>query len=113
MAVPARKRKSTTRVRATPKGHPTYKLKSHKQAKARCAICGNLLGGVPNLAHSGMAKLAKTEKRPERMYGGILCHSCLAGIIKDKMRLQQGLLSKEDVDFRRLKYLSRSKTALK
>lgn len=101
-----RNRQATYRNRASPSGRKVLKKKQEKQAKARCAICKKLLGGVPNLAHAQLGKLAKTQKRPERAFGGVLCHACVAQVIKDKVRLQQGLISKEDVDFRRLKFIS-------
>ena len=101
-----RDRNASFRNRASPGGKKAQKRKADKQAKARCALCKSLLGGVPNRSHAGMSKLAKTQKRPERPFGGVLCPSCLSQVIRDKVRLQQGLLSKEDVDFRRLKFIT-------
>jgi len=54
--------------------------------RAHCPLCGRILGGVPNLRSVHMKKLAKTQKRPERAYGGILCPACLARMIKDTVR---------------------------
>jgi len=52
-----------------------------------------------------MAKLAKTEKRPERLFGGVLCSNCVKQLLKEKTRLQGGVLREEDVDLLHLKYI--------
>lgn len=105
--MPARRnRNATFRHRASPGGKPARKKKSDKPSKARCALCAKVLGGVPCRSPAGLAKLAKTEKRPERPFGGVLCSQCLSQVIRDKVRLQQGVISKEDVDFRRLKFIT-------
>ena len=101
-----RKRNSRVRTRSSPSGRLSVKRKAHRQAKARCALCDKLLGGVPNPSHSKLAKLSKTQKRPQRIFGGTLCYTCLSQVVKDKVRLQQGLISQEDIDFRRLKFIS-------
>ncbi|WP_373286765.1 hypothetical protein [Sulfodiicoccus acidiphilus] len=46
---------------------------------ARCSSCGKPLRGVRD---SG----AKTEKRPERPFGGYLCHRCLEAAIRAGVR---------------------------
>jgi len=69
--------------RRTPSGVTVvhYELRSANVAK--CSSCGVQLGGVPRL---NLRKLAKTEKRPERIYGGTLCHRCLASLLKEAAR---------------------------
>jgi large subunit ribosomal protein L34e len=106
-----RNRQGTFRNRASPGGKKVLKKKSEKPSKTRCALCAGVLGGVPCRAPSQLNKLAKTEKRPERPFGGVLCPKCLSQVIRDKVRLQQGIISKEDVDFRRLKFISSLKKA--
>ena len=108
-----RNRNANFSLRSSPGGRPSRKRKPGKQAKARCALCKTLLGGVPNRSHSDLAKLSKTHKRPERIYGGVLCSGCVAQIVKDKVRLQQGLISREETDFRRLKFITGAKHAAK
>lgn len=101
-----RNRHGNFRNRASPGGKPVLKKKSAKQARILCALCKAKLGGVPHGTHAEVSKLAKTEKRPERPFGGVLCPRCLSQVIRDKVRLQQGLISKDDVDFRRLKFIT-------
>jgi large subunit ribosomal protein L34e len=104
-------RQGTFRHRVSPGGKKVLKKKSEKPSKTRCALCAKPLAGVPCRAPSQLNKLSKTEKRPERPFGGVLCSKCLSQVIRDKVRLQQGLISKEDVDFRKLKFITSLKKA--
>ena len=70
----------------TPSGRIVIRLKKKKPKKAKCAICKKPLHGVPRLIPSKMKKLAKTKKRPERLYGGYLCSRCLKDFLKGKIR---------------------------
>ncbi|MFH1649361.1 MAG: 50S ribosomal protein L34e [Candidatus Woesearchaeota archaeon] len=47
-----------------------------KPAQARCGQCQKVLHGIPRGRPYQIAKLAKTERRPERPYGGVLCSAC-------------------------------------
>ncbi|MEM4691631.1 MAG: 50S ribosomal protein L34e, partial [Desulfurococcaceae archaeon] len=38
------------------------------------------------LNSSELRKLAKTEKRPQRTYGGVLCVNCLEKLLKKTIR---------------------------
>ncbi len=70
--------RSLARVKKkTPKGRIVIHYIKRKPAKAKCAICKKPLLGVPNLPPNKLRKLSKTQKRPERPYGGYLCPSCL------------------------------------
>jgi large subunit ribosomal protein L34e len=69
---------------------PGKRLKIHLKKKkpkiAKCAICKRPLHGIKKLSSSELKKLSKTEKRPERIYGGYLCSSCLKELLKEKVR---------------------------
>jgi len=69
-----------------PSGVSRLHIKRKKVNAAHCKECGKELGGVPNLRSYQMRKLAKTEKRPERMYGGVLCGNCVKEKIKNAVR---------------------------
>ncbi len=69
-----------------PSGVAVVHYELRKVSAARCSICGAQLGGVPRLNPSSLRGLTKTEKRPERIYGGTLCHRCLANILKEAAR---------------------------
>jgi large subunit ribosomal protein L34e len=100
---------SKGRSAKTPGGRVNVTYKPKKPSKAICAICKINLKAVPNRSNSGMAKLAKTEKRPERMFGGVLCGNCVRELVKEKIRLESGIYSREDIDIKHLKYLDMMK----
>ncbi|MGC9181363.1 50S ribosomal protein L34e [Thermogladius sp.] len=70
----------------TPGGELRVHYEKRRPSSAHCAICGRPLNGVPRLRPSQLRKLAKTEKRPERIYGGVVCPSCLAKLIRRSVR---------------------------
>ena len=47
-----------------------------KPKNAKCSKCGYMLHGVPRELPYKMRLMAKTKKRPERPFGGIMCSSC-------------------------------------
>ncbi|MCD6414839.1 MAG: hypothetical protein J7L23_04410 [Candidatus Diapherotrites archaeon] len=64
-----------------------------------CAICGSKLHGVSK-------STAKTRTRPERLFGGILCHKCVEQVITYKTRVEDGLTKPKDIDIRYRKYVN-------
>ncbi len=72
--------------RRTPGGRTVVHYEPRKPSVAKCALCGRPLNGVPRLRSSRLRRLAKTEKRPERPYGGYICHRCLAKAFKASIR---------------------------
>ena len=61
-----------------------YKLRKPKNA--HCARCKDVLKAVPRLRPKKMQKVAKTKKRPQRMFGGVLCSRCARREIISKAR---------------------------
>ncbi len=61
----------------TPGGRTVYHKIKKKTSYARCCICKKPLSGVPRVRPYKLKSMAKTKKRPERMYGGVLCPRCL------------------------------------
>ena len=64
-------------ARRLPGGETKVFYIRRKHYKARCAICGRLLGRIP-VDPDVIRRGAKTLKRPERPYGGVICPDCLA-----------------------------------
>lgn len=83
---PALRSRSQRRVhKRVPSGESRVFYDRSYSYVAHCSICGKPLGGVPRdlrLIRHG----AKTEKRPERPYGGTLCPSCLVLAYKVVLR---------------------------
>ncbi len=85
MPKPAQRTRSFRRKRVTTPGG-TVKIHYTKKQPgiARCAVCRKPLHGVPRMLPSGINKLRKTQKRPDRPFGGNLCASCT----KEKAKLK-------------------------
>ncbi|MBI5229143.1 50S ribosomal protein L34e [Candidatus Micrarchaeota archaeon] len=91
--------------RKSPSGKAIVFYKRRKPSHAVCALCGSKLGGVPKGRPSEIGKLSLTEKRPERLFGGVLCHACCETVLKEKTRLTEGVVSEKDLDLLHLKYI--------
>ena len=70
----------------TPGGRVVTHYVKPKFGKHHCAACGSVLEGVPRVRVAEMRKLGKTERRPERPFGGVLCSSCLRRKIINEAR---------------------------
>ncbi len=87
MVRPALRSKSLRRIhKRTPGGRHVVHYERRRPGPARCARCGRPLNGVPRLRPSKLRALPKTAKRPERPYGGVLCPSCLAELLRQQVR---------------------------
>ncbi len=87
--------------RRSPSGKRVVIYKKRIPGVGHCALCGCKLHGVPRIKQ----RLAKTEKRPERVFGGVLCGKCVALVVRDRTRLKTGLASRESVPIARLKWI--------
>ncbi len=76
-------RKIFTKV---PGGRTSVQYKRKKPKMAKCSNCGDVLKGVPHELPYKMRTLAKTKKRPERPFGGLLCSRCMRLEIINKFR---------------------------
>jgi large subunit ribosomal protein L34e len=63
--------------RKIPGGETVTKFRERRPKQAHCAGCGNVLHGIPRMFVVDAKRASKTEKRPERPYGGVLCSACL------------------------------------
>ena len=52
----------------------------------RCGSCGDVLKGIPRLRPIRFAALSKSEKRPQRPFGGVLCSACARVALKAAAR---------------------------
>ena len=69
-----------------PGGRTVIHFKKKKPGKAHCAECGSVLAGVPRESSLKMKNMAKTAKRPQRAFGGVLCSKCARKKIIDQAR---------------------------
>lgn len=63
--------------RKAPGGRPSIQYKRKKPQAPRCYKCGTVLPGVARQRPFKMRQMPKTQKRPERPFGGVLCSRCM------------------------------------
>ncbi len=86
MPIQPQRTRSLVRIKKkTPSGKIVIHYRKRKPAKPKCAICKKPLLGVPKDLPYKIKKLSKTQKRPERPYGGYLCSSCMRKKILEKV----------------------------
>ena len=91
MVRPMYRSRSLRRVmKRTPGGRVVIHFERDRRTVMKCGRCGRILNGVPT-TNALRRKLAKTQKRPQRMFGGVLCPKCLAEILKLAVRGQLGI----------------------
>ncbi|MEM0025904.1 MAG: 50S ribosomal protein L34e [Zestosphaera sp.] len=71
--------------RRTPGGRTVVHYRRSKSHVAVCGICGSRLGGIPESTNV-LKKTTKSSKRPERLFGGVLCPSCLSLALRLSVR---------------------------
>ncbi len=71
-----------------PGGESRIHYKERAPSKAKCAGCKAELKGTPNKRVPLMKKLSKTEKRPERPFGGYYCSKCMREHLRKKLVLK-------------------------
>lgn len=54
--------------------------------KAVCGSCGTVLKGISARNPISFKKLPKSQRRPQRAFGGVLCSRCARATIKAKAR---------------------------
>jgi large subunit ribosomal protein L34e len=87
MPAPRQKSRSLRRVFVkTPGGKTVLHYRKRKPGKAKCGSCGTILKGVPRERPFKMENMAKSKKRPERPFGGVLCSKCMRNLIKEQAR---------------------------
>lgn len=105
MAFVKRGKSARARSRVSPSGRALKIFKLKKPSPARCGLCGAALHAVPRRAAPELAKLSKTERRPQRLFGGVLCSRCVAQVLKEAARLKYGVVKREDIPVTHLKYV--------
>ncbi len=105
MAAPRERRLKKIKVR-TPGGRVVIRFRREKPSKHKCAICGNELFGVPHgKTPSQVRKLSKSERRPERVFGGVLCSNCARKVIELAVYVKSGAKKIEELDIRYKPYV--------
>ncbi len=105
MPAPHQRRMKRKKVR-TPGGRVKEVYLKPKTGKHVCALCGKQLHGVPHGKRpSEVRKLSKTERRPERIFGGVLCSECTRKVIEVAAFVRNGVMEMSEVDIRMREYV--------
>jgi len=87
MVAPRQRSRSLRKIYVkTPGGKTTVHYKRQKPSIAKCGKCGSKLKGVVRARPYKMKKMAKSKKRPERPYGGVLCSNCMRKLFIEKAK---------------------------
>lgn len=60
--------------------------RKRKPKQAHCAKCRKPLKGVARGRPYQIKKISKTQRRPQRPFGGMLCSKCMRDKIKEQVR---------------------------
>jgi len=105
MPGPNEKFKKHKKVRS-PRGIIKRTLVKKKTGMHKCAICKEMLHGMPHGKRVfEVAKLSKTERRPEAPLASMICPVCRKEIYLSAVMLKYNLLTKDEVDYRYTKYI--------
>ncbi|MBI2541096.1 50S ribosomal protein L34e [Candidatus Woesearchaeota archaeon] len=87
MPAPRLRSRSLRRIfRKVPGNRVSLQYREKKPKPAKCGNCGAVLKGIPREMPYRMRGIAKTRKRPERPFGGVLCSRCMRQKMIDKAR---------------------------
>ncbi|MFN4133456.1 MAG: 50S ribosomal protein L34e [Candidatus Hadarchaeales archaeon] len=64
-------------------GRPREHFRRKAPKGATCGMCGRPLSGIPRVVRA----LPKSQKKPNRPFGGNLCSSCMREILKERARV--------------------------
>ncbi len=90
--MPAPRHRSRSKKRKniiTPGKISKIHYKKHGTSQKKCA-CGAPIKAIPRLRGPHMHKVSKIKRRPNRMYGGFYCPSCLNKKLKTSIRESLG-----------------------
>ena len=99
-------RRKERKFSRTPGGKTVTSFFKGKASKKTCALCELPLHGVAHGKRKNeVSKLSKSEKRPSRVFGGVLCASCCTEIVSEAVKVKAGIKKFEDVPFAQSKYV--------
>lgn len=87
MARPSQKSRTFRRVFVrVPSGISKLTYRKRKPSKAVCSNCGKQLHGISKGRPYQVNRQTKSKKRPERVFGGVLCSRCSKREIVNRVR---------------------------
>ncbi len=91
MSTPSRLKSRTFRrvKKVTPGNKDVTHFVKRKPGAPVCAVTGQKLHGIKPATPSGLKKIPKTSRRPDRPYGGVLSSKAMREIIREKARNEE------------------------
>lgn len=87
MVAPRYRSRTKKRIKVKlPGNRITIHYRIRAPAHPQCAGCGVVLSGVPRVKPRRLHSMSKTEKRPNRPYGGVFCSKCARKAILAKIK---------------------------
>ena len=87
MPTPKHRSRSLRKVfKKLPGGRLGIHYERKRPKRAHCASCGRALHGVPRGLPYEFKHISKTQRRPERIYGGVMCGNCTRDILISNAR---------------------------
>ncbi len=87
MVAPRLRSRSKRRIFVrTPGGGVVVHYKNRNPKQGTCPVTGEVLKGMPRALPAKMRNLAKSKKRPQRPYGGVLSSRAMRRVMIDNAR---------------------------
>ncbi|MGC8924101.1 MAG: hypothetical protein ACP5KJ_02840 [Candidatus Micrarchaeia archaeon] len=84
-----------------PGGCRRFMVKKKIKHNASCAICNTHMSSV---SYSRKEK-GKSSRKPSRMFGGYLCHTCTENLLRYKIWLKEKKIGKNEIPIEFKKYM--------
>ncbi|MEW6295428.1 MAG: 50S ribosomal protein L34e [Candidatus Diapherotrites archaeon] len=84
-----------------PSGKTKASYKEKKHSKHSCALCGKILHGVPHgKSPNEIRKLSKSQRRPQVIFGGVLCSECRTAIVEEAVKEKEKKAGEVDLNLK-------------
>lgn len=102
MPKPMHRSRSYRRLdRVSPNGRHVLHYERRKARMPHCAICGSELNGI----NIGATAKGRSRKSNSRIFGGVLCATCTAEVVKLASRIENGEMRVTDIGTRQKAYV--------
>ncbi|MFH1054787.1 MAG: hypothetical protein V1744_01700 [Candidatus Altiarchaeota archaeon] len=72
----------------TPGARTVTHFRQEKAGHVTCGRCKSQLGGVASGSPTWMKSISKSQRIPDRSYGGVLCPNCLDDLVRYVTRME-------------------------
>ncbi len=87
----------------TPGGKTVIRFIRTDKTKVSCGMCKAKISSASN-----SPKLSKTERRPEIIFGGVLCSNCRSLVFENAIKVKLGVKKEDDLNLTMKKFVSQA-----